>query len=163
MRGGCSLLSSEEGSCRRLSGWETVGSGLSCSWRGHQGPMAQTPWQARRACQEVSKWFSEHYHFSFLNSLDFWARVRICIEENGQPPSACFILEFFFQISNSSPPPHFSIDYKNEALFVLREELSCLPSYILHKHPILINPLFTYYFVPQWIPSVLRHKEPEPQ
>lgn len=26
--------------------------------------------------------------------------MRICIEENGQPPSACFILEFFLQISN---------------------------------------------------------------
>ena len=32
---------------------------------------------------------------------------------------------------------------------------------ILHKHPILINPLLTHHFVPHWIISVPRHKEPE--
>ena len=35
--------------------------------------------------------------------------------------------------------------------------------HLSHKHPILINLLLTYHFASCWIPSALRHKEPEPQ
>ena len=35
--------------------------------------------------------------------------------------------------------------------------------HLSHKHPILINLLLAYHFASCWIPSALRHKEPEPQ
>ena len=38
-------------------------------------------------------------------------------------------------------PYDFSFDYKNIAQLVLRAEPSCLLTYVLHKHPILINLL----------------------
>ena len=60
-----------------------------------------------------------------------------------------------------SPSSFFLFDYKNIACLVLRAEPSCLPACILHKHPVLINLLLTYHFASHWIPSVLRHKEPE--
>ena len=40
-----------------------------------------------------------------------------------------------------SPPLHFFSDYKNLALFVFRAVLPCLPAFISHKHPMLINSL----------------------
>ena len=43
----------------------------------------------------------------------------------------------------SSPPSHFSFDYKNVAHLVLRAEPSCLPAFLLYKHPILIKLLHT--------------------
>ena len=61
----------------------------------------------------------------------------------------------------SSLSPNFSFDYKNVAHLVLGAEPSCLPTCILHKHPIVINLLLTCHFASCWIPSVLRHKEPE--
>ena len=38
-------------------------------------------------------------------------------------------------------PMYFSFDYKNVAQLVLRAEPSCLPTHVLHRHPILINLL----------------------
>lgn len=54
--------------------------------------------------------------------------------------------------------PHFFLDYKNIALFVLGAVLPCLTTCIPHKHPMLINPLFAYHFASHWIISVLRPK-----
>lgn len=75
----------------RSGGWR--GLFLTCAW----SPMARTPWRARRICQDVFKWFSERYHFSLLNSMDFWALMRFSIKEDRQSPLACFITKLFFK------------------------------------------------------------------
>ena len=38
-----------------------------------------------------------------------------------------------------------------------------LPAYIPHKHLIIINLFLLYHLVSHCIPSVVRHKKPEPQ
>ena len=50
-----------------------------------------------------------------------------------------------------------------KTLQALGQSFLCLPACISHKRPILINLFLAHHFLPRWIPSARRHKEPEPQ
>ena len=62
-------------------------------------------------------------------------------------------------VSSHTP---FSLDYKNVAHIILGAEPLFLPACIPYKHYIFINLFLDHRFVSCWIPSSLRHKEPEP-
>ena len=78
-------------------------------------------------------------------------------------PSSSFVSRSLTPWRKWSSPFPASFDYKTVAHLILRAELPNLPTCVSYKQPILINLYLFYQFASCWIPSMLRHKAPEPQ